>query len=366
MYIWEQPDWPKFRWDSGKLLGPLAAAHLKQGRFLGRIRGLGFELRLRAELQAVTEETLKSSEIEGEILNPETVRSSVARRLGVADAAVGPRDRRVDGMVEMVLDATKDLEAPLTSERLLAWQAALFPTGQSELRTIKTGAWRDDAHGPMQVVSDSRSREHVYFEAPPAARIETEMEAFLSWMNQPQEIDGVIHAAMAHLWFVTIHPFEDGNGRIARALAERSLARSEDSSQRFYSLASQIRVQRQEYYGSLEATQKGALDITHRLLWFTECFSKAIDAAEKACEGVMRKADFWQKHAQALLNGRQKIILNRYLDDFQGKLTAQKWAVLGSCSMPTAQRDIKELVDQGLLVRNEGGSKNTSYSIAES
>jgi Fic family protein len=365
MYIWEQRDWPHFRWDSERLLQPISSAHLKQGRFLGQIESLGFDLQLRAELQAITEETVKSSEIEGEILNPETVRSSVARRLGVPEAAAGPQDRRVEGMVEMLIDATKNFRKPLTRERLFTWQAGLFPKGRSAFQQIKVGAWRDDARGPMQVVSSIAGREHIYFEAPPAARVDTEMDAFLTWFNQVPKIDGIIHAAVTHLWFVTIHPFEDGNGRIARALADMSLARSEDSPQRFYSLAAQIRVQRQEYYGSLEATQRGDLDITPRLLWFTDCFSKAIDAAEASCAGVLRKANFWQKHAHAVLNGRQKTVLNRYLDGFEGKLTAKKWAVLTKSSVPTAQRDIKELVDQGLLIRNEGGSKNTSYSIPE-
>ena len=365
MYIWERPDWPQFTWDSERLLKPLCEAHFKQGRLLGKIDSLGFEVQLRAELQAITEETVKSSEIEGEILNPETVRSSVARRLGVPDAAAAAQDRRVDGMVEMLIDATKNYRDPLTRERLFRWQAGLFPNGQSDLRKINIGAWRDDAHGAMQVVSGTAGREHVYFEAPPAARIETEMGSFLTWFNQVPRIDGIIHAALAHLWFVTIHPFEDGNGRIARALADMSLARSEDLSQRFYSLAAQIRIQRQEYYGSLEATQRGELDITHRLLWFTDCFSQAIDAAEKSCIGVMRKANFWQKHRNVILNSRQKTVLDRYLDGFEGKLTAKKWAVLAKTSMPTAQRDIKELVDQRVLVRSEGGSKNTSYYIPD-
>jgi len=365
MYIWQQPDWPQFRWDAERLLKPLSEAHLKQGRFLGQIQSLGFDVQLRAELQAITEETVKSSEIEGEILNPETVRSSVARRLGVLDAAAGPQDRRVEGMVEMLIDATKNYRDPLTRERLFRWQAGLFPGRRSDFREIRIGAWRDDAHGPMQVVSSAAGREHVYFEAPPAARVETEMESFLAWFNQVPKIDGIIHAAVTHLWFVTIHPFEDGNGRIARALADMSLARSEDLSQRFYSLAAQIRIQRQEYYGSLEATQRGDLDITPRLLWFTDCFLQAIAAAEKSCAGVLRKANFWQKHRNAVLNARQKNVLNRYLDGFEGKLTAKKWAVLAKTSMPTAQRDIKELVDQGVLIRNEGGSKNTSYSIPE-
>lgn len=360
MYIWEQPDWPHFRWDSGRLLKPLSEAHLKQGRFLGQIQSLGFDGQLRTELQAITEETVKSSEIEGEILNPDTVRSSVARRLGVPEAAAGPQDRRVEGMVEMLIDATKNYRAPLTRERLFGWQAALFPEGKSDFQRIKIGAWRD---GPIEVVSSTAGRERVYFQGPPAGRVEGEMESFLTWFDLAPEIDGIIHAAVTHLWFVTIHPFEDGNGRIARALADMSLARSEDLSQRFYSLSAQIRIQRQEYYGSLEATQRGDLDITPRLLWFTNCFSQAIGAAEKSCARVLRKATFWQKHRDTALNLRQKAVLNRYLDGFDGKLTAKKWATLAKTSMPTAQRDIKELVEQGVLVRNEGGSKNTSYSV---
>jgi Fic family protein len=361
MYIWEHMDWPHFRWDAERLLTPLAVAHLKQGRLLGRMAHLGFELRLEAEVAAITEEALKSSEIEGEHLNPESVRSSVARRLGVPDAALGPQDRRVEGMVAMTLDATKNFNIPLTPERLFGWQAALFPTGHSDIRKIKTGGWRE---GPMEVVSGPYGHEKVHFQAPPADRIETEMHAFLTWFNQPQSIDGIIHAAKAHLWFVTIHPFEDGNGRIARALADMSLARSEHSPQRFYSLASEIRRERPEYYASLETMQKGDLDITDRLLWFIECFSRTLDAAEQTCAGILRKADFWQHHAAVPLNERQRTMLNRLFDDFKGNLTAKKWAALAKTSMPTAQRDIKELVDLGLLVRNEGGSKNTSYRIA--
>lgn len=365
MYIWGLPDWPHFRWDVNQLVRPLAAAHLKQGLLLGRMERLGFDLQLKAELQATTEEAVKNAEIEGAILNPDAVRSSIARRLGIPEAAAGPEDRDADGIVEMMLDATKNFDAPLTRERLFAWQGALFPTGRSGLRQIKVGQWRDDAHGPMQVVSGTYGREMVYFQAPPAERVEAEMEAFLAWFNQPQTIDGIVHAALAHLWFVTIHPFEDGNGRIARALADMSLARSENLRQRFYSLSGQIRRDRSEYYGSLESTQKGGLDITPRILWFIECFSRTLTAAEQACSGVLRKADFWQRHALLDLNPRQKKVLNRFLDGFEGKLTARKWSALAKCSMPTAQRDIKGLIDLGLLVRNEGGSKNTSYSIVE-
>lgn len=364
MYIWELPDWPHFRWDANKLAQPLAAAHLNQGRLLGRMERLGFALQIEAELQATTEEAVKNAEIEGEILNRDSVRSSIARRLGVPEAALDSEDRRVEGIVEMTLDATRNCTAPLTRERLFAWQAALFPTGRSGLRAVKVGAWRDDALGPMQVVSGPIGHEKVHYQAPPAARIEAEMQAFLAWFNEPPTMDGILHAAIAHLWFVTVHPFADGNGRIARALADMSLARSENSPQRFYSLSGQIRRDRSSYYGSLERTQKGDLDITARLLWFVECFSKTLDAAERACASVLHKAEFWHRHALMTLNERQRTILNRFLDGFEGKLTARKWAAIAKCSMPTAQRDIKDLIDRGVLIRNEGGSKNTSYSVA--
>lgn len=366
MYIWELPEWPHFRWDAERLAQPLAEAHLKQGRLLGRMEGLGFPLQIEAELRATTEEAVKNAEIEGEILDRNSVRSSVARRLGIEDAALGPADRQVDGIVDMTLDATHNSALPLTRDRFFAWQAALFPTGRSGLRTIKVGAWRDDARGPMQVVSTSGlfGREKIHFQAPPADRIESEMQQFIKWFDAPPAIDGVIYAALAHLWFVTIHPFEDGNGRIARALADMSLARSERSGRRFYSLSSQIRRDRSHYYGSLEHSQKGDLDVTERLLWFTDCFSKAIDEAELAAAGVLHKAEFWRRHALTPLNERQRMILNRLLDGFEGHITARKWSTMAKSSTPTAQRDIKELVDLGLLARNEGGGKNTSYRLS--
>jgi Fic family protein len=325
---------------------------------------LGFELRREAELQAVTEEAVKNAEIEGEMLNRESVRSSVARRLGVPDAGLGPQDRRAEGLVEMMLDATKNCAARLTRERLFGWHAALFPTGYSGLRHITVGAWRDDAAGPMQVRSGVAGHERVHYQAPPAARVEAEMAAFLVWFNEPPKIDGIVGAALAHLWFVTIHPFEDGNGRIARTLADMSLARSENSPARFYSLSGQIRRELPDYYGSLERTQKGDLDVTVKLRWFIDCFSRALDAAEQACADVLRRADFWHRHSLTPLNERQRSVLNRFLGEFEGKLTARKWAALAKCSMATAQRDLKDLVDRGLLIRSEGGSKNTSYLIA--
>ena len=362
MYIWELPDWPHFRWNSDLLLPFLQQAHLKQGRLLGRMERLGFDLRIRAELETVTEEALKSSEIEGEILNRASVRSSVARRLGVPEAGLGPVDRSADGIVQMVLDATKRFRERLTQERLFGWHAALFPTGYSGIERIKVGAWRD---GPIFVRSEGKHG-RVHFEGPSAKRVDAEMDAFLRWFNQPPPMDGIVEAAIAHLWFCTIHPFEDGNGRIARGLADMSLARSEQSEQRFYSLSAQIRSDRSVYYDSLESTQKGDLDATDQLLWFAGCFSRALDRAQDACAGVLAKAEFWQIHAEAALNERQRKVLNRLLDGFEGKLTTRKWMALTRCSSATAQRDIADLVERNVLIRNPGGSKNSSYSMAES
>ena len=363
MYIWEQPEWPRSTWDDGRLLELLAAARLKQGRLLGSMARLGFDLKLEAQLEALTEDVIKSSEIEGEVLDRDSVRSSIARRLGVPAAAVAPADRRTEGVVEMMLDATENYEALLTPERLFGWQAALFPTGYSGLHRVKTGAWRDDAEGPMQVVSGPIGRQRVHYQAPPAQQLDAEMQAFLDWFNRRGEPEGLLRAGLAHLWFVTIHPFEDGNGRVARAIADQALAQSEDSGQRFYSMSSQIRKERSDYYDRLERSQKGALDVTDWLVWFLDCLSRAIDGAEAACANVLRKADFWQRYAREPFNKRQKTVLNRFLDGFEGKLTARKWAAIGKCSIPTAQRDINELVARSILRRNPGGSKNTSYDL---
>ena len=363
MYIWEQPRWPKFEWNDAALIEPLAAARLRQGRLLGRMQGLGFDLQLEAQLGALTEEVIKSSEIEGDILDHASVRSSLARRLGVPEAAVMPADRRTEGVVEMMLDATRNFDRPLTAERLFGWQAALFPTGYSGLVEVTTGGWRDDAHGPMQVVAGAIGREHVHYRAPPAARIADDMTAFLGWFAAPPAADGLLRAGLAHQWFVTVHPFEDGNGRIARAIADQALAQSEGSPQRFYSMSSQIRRERADYYAVLERTQRGGLDITAWLQWFLACFIRAIDGAEASSTAVLRKADFWQVHEKVVMSKRQQAILNRYLDGFEGHLTARKWATLGKCSPASAQRDIADLVDKGILRRNPGGSKNTSYAL---
>ena len=363
MQIWERPEWPKFTWNEGRFLEPLATARLNQGRLLGRMSALGFELKLEAQLKALTEETIKSSEIEGDFLNRTAVRSSMARQLGVPVAGVHPIDRRAEGIVEMMLDATGNHDAPLTAERLFGWQAALFPTGYSGMHKVRTGAWRSDESGPMQVVSGPIGRQRVHFRAPPARQISAEMRTFLRWFNRPTGTEGLLRSGIAHLWFVTIHPFDDGNGRVARAIADLALAQSEGSGQRFYSVSSQIRKERSNYYDMLERTQKGTLDISDWLVWFIDCFSHAIDGAEELSKQVLNKAEFWNRHAQTHFNERQMTVLNRILDGFEGKLTAKKWAVIGKCSIPTAQRDITEMVQDGVLRRNPGGSKNTSYDL---
>ena len=363
MYIWEREAWPRMTWHEARLLEPLAAARLKQGRLLGGMARLGFDLKLEAQLVALTEDVVKSSEIEGESLDRDSVRSSIARRLGIPEASVSHADRRIEGVVEMMLDATRNYEALLTAERLFGWQTALFPTGYSGMHRVRTGAWRDDAQGPMQIISGPVGRQRVHYQAPPARQLDTEMQAFLDWFNRRGDPEGLLRAGLAHLWVVTIHPFEDGNGRVARAIADQALAQSEDSAQRFYSMSSQIRRERSNYYDALERTQKGTLDVTDWLVWFLGCFTRAVDGAEAACADVLRKAEFWQCYAREPFTRRQKTVLNRFLDGLEGKLTARKWAAIGKCSIPTAQRDINELVERDILRRNPGGSKNTSYDI---
>ncbi|TIS88245.1 Fic family protein [Mesorhizobium sp.] len=363
-YIHELEGWPKFEWNSQDLADQLAAVRHRQGRLLGRMEALGFELRAEAVLQTLTEDVLKSSEIEGEILDKEQVRSSIARRLGIDIGALALVDRDVEGVVEMMLDATQNYRQPLTDERLFGWHAALFPTGRSGMTKIIVGAWRDEASGPMQVVSGPIGREKVHYEAPAAARLQAEMAAFIDWFNSGASLDPVLKAAVAHLWFVTIHPFEDGNGRIARAIADMMLARSEGSPQRFYSMSAQIRLERKDYYAILERTQKGGLDITAWLQWFLRCLDRAFDGAEEILANVLRKARFWEAKAGQPLNERQRKVVNRLLDGFEGKLTSSKWAALTKTSPDTALRDINDLVARGILVRDEAGGRSTSYSLA--
>jgi Fic family protein len=311
-----------------------------------------FKLRQEAVLRTLTEDVLKSSEIEGEKLDAEQVRSSIARRLGMDIGGLKAVDRNVEGVVEMMLDATRHYDQPLTSERLFAWHASLFPTGRSGMRRIRVGAWRDDDGDPMQVVSGPMGKERVHFEAPAAKRLDPEMGTFLDWFNGNTEGDWVVKAGLAHLWFVTIHPFEDGNGRIARAIADMALARSEQSSQRFYSMSAQIRQERADYYDILERTQKATMDITPWMDWFLQCLGRAIDGAEATLGTVLSKARFWETFGDSLLNERQRLVVNGLLDGFEGKLTTMKYGKLAKCSHDTALRDIAALVERGILVRN--------------
>lgn len=364
-YIHELHDWPRFRWDDGRLAAPLAAARHLQGRLVGQMGALGFKVREEAILRTLTEDVLKSSEIEGEKLDADQVRSSVARRLGIDIGGLQPADRHVEGVVEMMLDATQHYDRPLAAERLFAWHASLFPTGRSGMHRITVGAWRDDRTAPMQVVSGPVGRERVHFEAPAAERLEDEMRQFLEWFNGDATTEPVLKAALAHVWFVTIHPLDDGNGRIARAIADMSLARSEASPQRFYSMSAQIREERGEYYGILERTQRATLDVTAWMEWFLGCFTRAIEGAQAALSGVIEKARYWERLRDVPLNERQRLVINRMLEGFEGKLTTSKWATLTKSSNDTALRDIQQLVERGVLVRNQAGGRSTSYSLAE-
>jgi Fic family protein len=371
IYIHDLPDWPRFQWDAARLAEPLAAVRLRQGRLIGHMEALGFSLRTEAVLQTLTSDVLKSSEIEGERLDAGQVRSSIARKLGVDIGALKPADRNVDGVVEMMLDATRQYAEPLTATRLFHWQASLFPTGRSGLRKIKTARWRDDSTGPRQVVSGPMHREKVHFEAPAATRIAGEMKRFFKWYNARSQGDAVMKAALAHLWFVSIHPFDDGNGRIARAIADMALARSEGSPQRFYSMSAQIRQERNAYYEMLEHTQRGTInitatmDITAWMDWFLACLGRAIDGAQIALQGVLSKARFWETFATTPLNDRQRNVVNRLLDGFEGKLTTSKYAKLTDCSQDTALRDILSLVERGMLVQGEAGGRSTSYELGK-
>ena len=365
IYLHLQPDWPRLRWREEGLVVQLVSVRHRQGRLLGRMESLGFGLRQEALLSTLTEDVVTTSEIEGEILDAAQVRSSVARRLGMDIAGLSHADRNVEGIVELMLDATERYSEPLTEERLFGWHAALFPTGRSGLRRIIVGNWRDDSSGPMQVVSGRIGRERVHFEAPAAATIGAEMGVFLDWFNARAETDEVLRAALAHLWFVTIHPFDDGNGRIARAIGDMALARSEGSPQRFYSMSSQIRRERTAYYRVLERTQRGTTDVSDWMDWFLACLGRAIDGAETTLAAVLRKARFWERHAVLAINDRQRLVVNRLLDGLEGKLTTSRWARMTRCSQDTALRDITDLMERGVVVRSAEGGRSTRYSLAD-
>ncbi len=365
MYIYQKHDWPQFHWDQDRIITTLAAVRHKQGKLIGHMAGLGFSLRSEAMLQTMTLEVLKSNEIEGEILNQDQVRSSIARRLGIETFGLVAVDRDVEGVVDMLVDATQHFDHPLNKERLCGWHAALFPTGRSGMHKITVADWRNGNAGPMQVVSGAIGRERVHFQAPDASVMDTEMQLFLDWFNREVPLDPVIKAAVAHLWFVTIHPFDDGNGRIGRTIADMQLARADGTAQRFYSMSAQIRKERNAYYTVLEKTQKGDLDITDWLDWFLNCLDRGLNATDDILAGVLHKARYWEWLTTKQISDRQRLMLNKLLDGFDGKLTTSKWAKISKCSHDTALRDIQQLMEQGVLIKEESGGRSTSYLLNE-
>jgi Fic family protein len=365
IYIYQLSDWPGFTWDSNVLIAPLAKVRHIQGKLVGKMETLGFKLRNEAVLETLTMEVLKSSEIEGQILNLDQVRSSIARRLGMKISGLVPSDRDVDGVVEMMLDATQNFDKSLTIDRLFGWHSALFPSGRSGMYKIIAGKWRDDSTGPMQVISGAMGKEKVHYQAPPASDIKKEMKLFLSWFNKSSDKDLIIKSGLAHLWFLTIHPFEDGNGRIARALSEMLLTRSDGVSQRFYSMSFQIRSERKDYYNILEKSQKGTLDATEWLVWYLKCLENALYSSDVILLKVLYKNKFWTKFATEVLNSRQILLINKLLDDFTGQFTTSKWAKIAKCSPDTALRDIQDLLNKNILKKNPSGGRNTNYKLVD-
>ncbi len=363
-YIHELTGWPELTWDSERLAAPLAAVRHQQGRLLGKMDALGFDLRSEASLVVLTADIVKSSAIEGATLDPDEVRSSLARKLGLDVAGLPRPSRDVDGVVEMMLDATQHFEKELTDQRLFGWHSALFPTGHSGIHSIAVGEWRHDEEGPMQVVSGPIGREKVHYKAPRAERLDAEMKRFLIWFNAPPT-DPVLIAGLAHFWFVTIHPFEDGNGRIARAIADMALARADGTQERFYSMSSQIDAERKEYYSQLEQAQRGDLDITGWLSWFLDCLGRAIGNSDDRLAGILNKARMWERLNRRPVNERQRLVINRMLNGFKGFLSTSKYAKLAKCSPDTALRDIQELLGRGVLLKNSGGGRSTSYRLAD-
>lgn len=363
MYIYQRSNWPNFTWDDSQLIQALAQVKYEQGQLLGKMNNLGFDIKEQATLQTLTADIVKSSEIEGETLNQEEVRSSVARHLGMDVAGLLPSDRHIDGFVEVLLDATQHYQKPLTEKRILTWHALLFPGSISRLQLINPGMLRRDSEGPMQVVSGSYGREKIHFQAPPAKQLAQDIKQFIAWFNGKCDSDPLIRAAIAHLWFVTLHPFDDGNGRISRAIGDMALAQAEQSQYRFYSLSTHIRKSRKSYYDILEKTQKGPLNITPWLLWFLDCLQSAIRQSDALLKNTLNKAAFWKKHATTLLNERQVTMLNKLFDDFFGHLTTSKWAKINKCSQDTASRDIQQLVKLDILEKSNAGGRNTHYLL---
>ncbi|MEI7596149.1 MAG: Fic family protein [Bacteroidota bacterium] len=362
-YIHQKENWPNFTWNNDVFVNLLSEARNLQGRLIGKMESFGFELRDEALLETLTLDVLKSAEIEGELLNPELVRSSIAQRLGMEFAGAIMSDRNVDGMVEMMIDATHNCFKPLTIDRLFDWHAALFPMGRSGIFKITVADWRKDTTGQMKVVSGTAGKEKVHFQAPDANQVEFEMNRFIKWFNEESKIDLVIKAAIAHLWFVTIHPFQDGNGRITRALTDMLLAQSDKSTQRFYSMSAQIRIERNSYYDILEKTQKGSLDITEWIEWFLSCLINALKATDNVLNRVLLKANFWNKNSKTIINERQKKVLSKLLDGLEGKLTSIKWAKIAKCSKDTAIRDINDLINKNVLQKESAGGRSTTYEL---
>jgi Fic family protein len=366
MYIYQDPHWPNFTWDANKVQQALLPVTFAEGRLLGKMENLGFHLQEQATLITLTNDVLKTSEIEGEMLKTDEVRSSIARHLGIDIGGLLPADRHVDGIVEMLLDATQHYDKPLTEERLCGWHEALFPRGMSGLMFVNNGILRTDQAGPMQVVSGHYGRERVHFEAPPASQLPVELHKFLEWFNQSQtHTNTLVKAAIAHLWFVTLHPFDDGNGRISRAIADMVLAQAEGQPRRFYSMSAQIRRDRKNYYLELEHAQKGTLDITPWIIWFLNTLSRAIMLSESHLEKILYKAKFWELHASKKLNERQIFMLNILFDGFKGKLSTSKWAKMMKCSQDTAARDIGDLMNQDILIKSAEGGRSTHYCLKD-
>lgn len=370
MYVHQRKEWPSLIWDDKQILVPLSNVRYLQGKLLGKMEAIGFSLKEEALLETLTIDVVKSNEIEGSYLDANQVRSSIARRLGMDVPGLIVSDRNVEGVVEMMLDATQNFNQDLTEDRLFGWHSALFPTGRSNMRKIRVGEWRDDTEGPMQVVSGPMGKERVYFEAPRSKLLDKEMYQFLSWFNmdnasgnKQETIEPVLKSGIAHFWFVTIHPFDDGNGRIARAIADMQLCRADETPHRFYSMSAQIEQQKKEYYDILEITQKGSLDITEWLNWYLSCMQNALKSSELLLSKVLDKAKFWKKHSSTIINERQKQMINRLLDDFYGKLTTSKWAKMMRCSQDTALRDIQDLISKSILIKESGGGRSTSYIL---
>lgn len=366
MFIYKQPDWPNFIWNKEKILSLLSTISHRQGRLIGRMESLGFDLQSEAVLDTLTLEILKSNEIEGELLDRNEVRSSIARRLGMDIAGLVPSDRNVDGVVEVMLDATRKYQEPLTNERLFNWHSALFPNSRSGMQKIVVGNWRKNSiDDPMQVVSGPMGKERVHFQAPDSSEISNEMKLFLDWFNATVEVHPLLKAAIAHLWFVTIHPFDDGNGRLARTITDMLLARADSISNRFYSMSAQIRIERKAYYDILEITQRDSIDITAWLIWFLECLDRTLVTSEEVLSRIIFKAQFWGQLKVLELNSRQRKMINMLLDEFEGKLTSSKWAKICKCSQDTAGRDIQELISKGVLKKESSGGRSTSYLLSE-